>query len=352
MVFAYHAIGVAFGGTQMDWLGNWRDPNSVSRTFFLVFPLWFGYIGVAIFFVISGFCIHLSSLKKHAGWLNYARRRFWRIYPPYAIALVLAIGLYLVTHSQIPISYENVVLHALLLHNLNESTIFSLNPSFWSIGTEVQLYVLYPLLVVLSQKISWNNTIKCCVITEIALGVYKGFINPHYPFWLGELPIAYVGSWALGAHVANNYASRNVRYYPTIYFAPLAAISLAAYFFKPLFPIQFLINAIMVAMLISNTLHNLISIGPKTLLDRLQHRWLINLGIISFSLYLLHQPLLELIGHTMTHFAPTLHPLVRLLVATLFAIPIYWLCCIFYREVERRCLFVNKPTEIAKPVQG
>ena len=56
----------------------------------------FGYIGVFLFFVISGFCIHLQwaksqaqgqpqSIKFGAFW----KRRFRRLYPPYLIALAL-----------------------------------------------------------------------------------------------------------------------------------------------------------------------------------------------------------------------------------------------------------------------
>src|ERR1044071_1569458 len=56
----------------------------------------FGYIGVFLFFVISGFCIHLQWARtKAAGsepqirFTAFWKRRIRRLYPPYMIALLL-----------------------------------------------------------------------------------------------------------------------------------------------------------------------------------------------------------------------------------------------------------------------
>src|SRR4030095_10447 len=56
----------------------------------------FGYIGVFLFFVISGFCIHLQWARAHATGAHttisfgaFWKRRIHRLYPPYIIALAL-----------------------------------------------------------------------------------------------------------------------------------------------------------------------------------------------------------------------------------------------------------------------
>src|SRR5215469_16550516 len=56
--------------------------------------LGFGYAGVPLFFVISGFCIHLPQARARASeagaqpdWRQFFRRRFWRLYPPYAASI-------------------------------------------------------------------------------------------------------------------------------------------------------------------------------------------------------------------------------------------------------------------------
>src|SRR5215467_2089238 len=56
----------------------------------------FGYIGVFLFFVISGFCIHLQWARAKAAGVEpeirfgaFWKRRIRRLYPPYIIALLL-----------------------------------------------------------------------------------------------------------------------------------------------------------------------------------------------------------------------------------------------------------------------
>src|SRR4051794_24338586 len=59
-----------------------------------------GQLGVPLFFVISGFCIHLNWARRYAesgqqglDFLRFWKRRFHRLYPPYFIALYLSMGL-------------------------------------------------------------------------------------------------------------------------------------------------------------------------------------------------------------------------------------------------------------------
>jgi peptidoglycan/LPS O-acetylase OafA/YrhL len=52
-----------------------------------------GWVGVPIFFTVSGFCIHLSYQRsRENGFKRFFTRRFFRIYPPYLLA-VLFFGL-------------------------------------------------------------------------------------------------------------------------------------------------------------------------------------------------------------------------------------------------------------------
>ena len=48
---------------------------------FFHFIIFHGHYGVAIFFVVSGFCIHLS-FQKLRNWPVFFTKRFFRIYPP------------------------------------------------------------------------------------------------------------------------------------------------------------------------------------------------------------------------------------------------------------------------------
>src|SRR5688572_11480111 len=71
----------------------------------------FGYIGVFLFFVISGFCIHLQWARARASGLEpdirfgpFWKRRLRRLYPPYIIALACYL-LLLAWHSQVSLTH-------------------------------------------------------------------------------------------------------------------------------------------------------------------------------------------------------------------------------------------------------
>ena len=88
-VFLYHSLGVSFGFDKLPWDGLYRNFDT-SKSFLALYPLTYGWSGVSVFFVVSGFCIHLSHQRnKEKGWLSFANSRFFRIYPPYILAILL-----------------------------------------------------------------------------------------------------------------------------------------------------------------------------------------------------------------------------------------------------------------------
>jgi peptidoglycan/LPS O-acetylase OafA/YrhL len=132
---------------------GWLELPSLGWRWLAVPFLHFGFVGVHAFFVLSGFCIHLRAARaiasdEHAPSPSLKRfflRRFWRIYPPYWIALALfGLAIPLALHHA-PASARDLGLHATMLHTFDPDTIFSINPAFWSLATEEQFYLAYPL---------------------------------------------------------------------------------------------------------------------------------------------------------------------------------------------------------------
>src|SRR5579872_2176288 len=77
--------------------GAWSE----KLEWLLLFLNGHGRTGVWLFFVISGFCIHLKWARGHAkgddtppAFLEFWKRRLWRLYPAYAAAMVLSIVLF------------------------------------------------------------------------------------------------------------------------------------------------------------------------------------------------------------------------------------------------------------------
>ncbi len=88
-VVTYHALGVAPFTAPSGW--EWWLPQIAAQV------VHFAYAGIYLFFVISGFCIHLFWARARAAgvekpvvnFLSFWKRRVRRLYPPYFVALVL-----------------------------------------------------------------------------------------------------------------------------------------------------------------------------------------------------------------------------------------------------------------------
>src|SRR5436190_16595166 len=85
-------------------VANSETDLPIAKASFAAFR-WFGYAGVDVFFVISGFIIAATNrpeLRCPARLPGYVFRRLWRVYPPYWAALVVAVLAY-VCHDTEPL---------------------------------------------------------------------------------------------------------------------------------------------------------------------------------------------------------------------------------------------------------
>lgn len=98
----------------------------------------FGTYGVELFFVISGYVITASCLKYTPR--EFAGRRFWRLYPVFALFTLLYFILNLVTHYEpAKLGVDKLVINLLFL-DLFAGTA-ALTPNAWSISYEVWYYI-------------------------------------------------------------------------------------------------------------------------------------------------------------------------------------------------------------------
>jgi peptidoglycan/LPS O-acetylase OafA/YrhL len=170
----------------------------------------FGYIGVFLFFVISGFCIHLQwararvkTTEPQVQFGSFWKRRLRRLYPPYLIAL----GLYL-TMAALSTGIDlthffvyDLVMHLLMLHNLDPATCYSINGVFWTLAIEEQLYLAYFLLLFLRKRFGWAPTLVICLLSRV------GWFYFSHAIWLAtgvgvpvpEAALSHWFTWALGA---------------------------------------------------------------------------------------------------------------------------------------------------------
>lgn len=135
-----------------------------------------GYLGVDLFFVLSGFVLaHVYApalARDNFRYLSFLQKRLARIYPLHLLTFLAAVGIYLggklagFTINSTYFTLDSVLQNLLLIHAWGTTSGFSWNGPSWSISAEAGAYLLFPALVFLVYKI-WTNaaaTVVVCVV--------------------------------------------------------------------------------------------------------------------------------------------------------------------------------------------
>jgi peptidoglycan/LPS O-acetylase OafA/YrhL len=323
-VFLLHALNVSIGEN----LGNPRTsaPDFVFRLIPVLMQC-FCNAGVPTFFVVSGFCIHMSYQQQGRKWGSFFIRRFFRIYPPYFFAVLLFALIYPLTRFDIVRGWQQMAYHLLLIHNLRIGASSGINPSFWSIGVEAQLYLLYPMLLALATRMGWRTALSVIALVELGMRV-ACIIHPGFliDYWFIGSPLFFWFSWSLGAALAD--AHLHGRPLPLVKFSPVLWVVLAAgsYYTKPLQIFVFPIYAVLTTIILGHILTGKFPRFriPQFCLDHLRIA-----GVYSYSIYLLHQPLLAAIPLILfSRFSGTINPMLVYLtciLSWLLIVPLGWL---------------------------
>jgi peptidoglycan/LPS O-acetylase OafA/YrhL len=172
------------------------NPNSRGATRFLGAIIGTGGYGVTLFYALSGFLISWAFWKRKVSNSRsvvpqgYGQRRFWKIYPPLFLSILVLAPLYVLANSDwcyLALAAKWLVGWAFILPVSGK-----LNPVMWTLVIEVQFYITLPLLFLCFRKISAKTTLA--VVTTLFLLVpllmrvvmkesatYYPNIDPHYP---------------------------------------------------------------------------------------------------------------------------------------------------------------------------
>ena len=292
LVLGFHFLIESFGHRELlEARMSFTDGN-LGHLFLALMPFSYGFIGVSIFFFISGFCIHLSHARsKRQEYKVFFVRRFFRIYPPYFLALCFFAFAFSYTKLQSfsPINIFQFLSHALMIHNLDHRSFYGINGAFWSIGVEVQLYAIYPLLLLLVRRLGWN---KALFITAAIEATLRGI--PDLPGWISCSPFQSWFSWSIGARLADDYLNGRPLILAKCPLWLWPSLFLFTYFYKPLFSYNFPCVALSTATAVAYFISRPVARAP---LPGMVCSALRQIGVISYSVYLLHGPLLAFLPH-------------------------------------------------------
>lgn len=124
-----------------------------------------GYIGVHMFFFLSGFVIAYPFIRAAAAgtspptWGHFARRRLVKIVPSYALSIIVAFAIgYAATQTGGEPIWSDVVKHLLFVHTWWSSTFGSINGVLWTLAVEVEFYMVFPLVWWCFRRQPWMTT--------------------------------------------------------------------------------------------------------------------------------------------------------------------------------------------------
>lgn len=292
-------------------------------TFTPLHLVWAGHEAVYVFFILSGFVLTLPFVRdSRPSWAAYYPKRIVRIYLPVWASLLFALLMawtiprvgspefssWVNLHDET----HNVLADALLLSGAG-----SLNSPLWSLQWEMTFSLLLPLYVVAAMRFRrwWLVSIAGLVLL-IGAGELMGMTGPVY------LPIFGVGAlMAARRDVLQEWAGKAGRWG----WMSLAAASLTLLCFRWMFPqLQFGIataslgGALMIFAFIA--WQPTIDFGNNSVIH-----WL---GLRSFSLYLIHEPIVVSVVFSLHMTNP--------FQVALFAVPLSLLAAeVFFRVVEQ-----------------
>jgi peptidoglycan/LPS O-acetylase OafA/YrhL len=359
MVLAFHSW-LSSGVLVPVTIGRWH----LEATFLLQH----GYLGVHLFLVLSGFCLTYPLARAGAAGMRldgrrFFRRRAWRILPPYYVALAffsLRPALEIALRSALghpgpsvhPYTAGQILSHLFMVHNFSQAWVRSIDGSFWSLALEWQLYLIFPVLIGSIRR--WGPARVLAAVLALSL-VYRSwvyathvgpgsqlcrpysaplmtaclFTYPQVPGRLFEFVLGMMAALALARRRKIPSPVRTRRYLGGFVALGILGIGVS-HGWSPYAPITDVIWGLAFYCLVMYAAGRSAAGGGW-----LDSRPLAALGTISYSVYLIHEPLMRFAEGVLgpRHLAPAVSVLLFAFVIAPLTMGCGWL---FYRAVEAR----------------
>jgi peptidoglycan/LPS O-acetylase OafA/YrhL len=278
-----------------------------------------GYVGVSLFFVLSGFILAYTYLEPNGGMRgslsDFWFARFARVYPVYFVALLIALPIFIditfvhpVGVMKLASTLRTAIVTPLLLQGWTPKRAWMWNGPGWSLSAEAFFYLLFPLF---GAAIAKRSVKKIMVITVIAFGfiimppLMYGFsraagvwgVTPStYGPWVAFLkfsPLVHFPQFVIGIATGvlflrrgeQDRQSKFVGWFALTSFAVSAAV-LALSHRLPYLMLQGGLLAPLFAVVIYT-----LACGRGIVASILSTAPAIRLGEASYALYLIHMPL-------------------------------------------------------------
>jgi peptidoglycan/LPS O-acetylase OafA/YrhL len=264
--------------------------------------LMYGHLAVVVFIALSGFSLAIGPARRDwqlGGKARFAFRRAWRILPPYWAALVFSLIMAWTVAPEPGSAVPNgraVAVYGLLLQDIIGSPVP--NGAFWSIAVEAQLYIVFPLLLVMLRRASAIAMVTAVTILVSTVGVLAPHVSAVH--LLIRLTPQFAALFALGLASAGILrAGQRVQRLPWQWFslAALAPVLVAlvvkgsVWFQNEQYWVDLALGPAIACFLAA------VATGRARSVQWLLDTWPVRrLGSFSYSLYLIHAPIVVAIS--------------------------------------------------------
>jgi peptidoglycan/LPS O-acetylase OafA/YrhL len=341
------------------WLASYGMRTTGGLAGALTNWLLYGHLAVDIFIVLSGFCLTLPFAQLGAtGHVDVRRfyiRRGRRILPPFYAALILSILLAEIAHvlfGKLPsmkFSAISILANLLMLQDmLPRLNVF--NVPLWTVAIETKIYLLFPLLICTYRRFGLGSMLFVACAIGYALTATAAVVAPSAD--LGHVCLWYVALFGMGmsaAFMTARQSSVQSNKLTVLCMVLSGGISLAllrqfpvtaagenAAFVPHLPYIDSAVGAFTASFLYWITRNSGRFEGANRAVAVLSWRPLVFVGGFSYSLYLVHYPLVSYAGVFATRVVGMTQPSQRAILLFGLALPlIVFSAYLFYLAFER-----------------
>ena len=251
-----------------------------------------GYLGVDLFFALSGFVLchsnRYENFENFSSFLRFLKRRAVRIYPPHLAALFCTVVAVIYVPNFVNLKgadfyrFDTLLVNALLVQTWTFGLANWNGPS-WSLSVELLGYLIFPVAYLLARKLDKKQSIVLALCIFICACIFfnlRGVDNMAKAGYTGVIRMIF--SFSLGI------LSYNIRINSHRTFITLAIVFYVLALSIPTFrPLVLLANPMILVALRSSE-ENIVS-------RLLSSNIIYGIGKISFSLYIVQWTALELV---------------------------------------------------------
>ncbi|MFF4739082.1 acyltransferase family protein [Streptomyces sp. NPDC001262] len=283
------------------------------------------WVGVEVFFLISGFVICMSSWGKKLG--DFVVSRVTRLYPAYWFALILTVTVITLFPEVRQVrSWTDVLVNFTMLQE--GFRVHSVDGVYWTLFVEMKFYLLFAIVV--WRGVTYRQCVLFCGLWTVASMIMQVAPSDFLDMWTEPSFTPYfVGGIAL--YLVHRFGPNLLLGGIVLFSFVLAELQVSRRVLRlqydttnvhhtiPAWPAQLVVAGAFLFM-------TLLALG---VFNRIQWRWLTVAGAMTYPLYLLHQAIGLAVLHHLRNRVPAL-PLVLGVVAAMLLLS--WLV---HRFVER-----------------